>query len=459
MTDVIDRVDAAESGARPARPAETAQPADRPAAKRPSLWRHRDFRLLWFGETVSTLGSAVSGIAMPLVALYLLHAAPVVIGLLTAASWLPWLLIGLPAGAWIDRLPRRPTMIASNALCLLLVLSVPVAAWLGVLTVAQLVVVELLGGAAGVFFSPAFGAYLPSLLPQQDLSEGNAKLEGAAQTAVVSGSAVGGLLVQAVTATLGLVVDAASYAVSTVCLLSIRAKEPARSTEPRTTTLRAEIKDGFRFLIRDPYLRIMTIGAAVDNLLLSGGQALLVVFLVRTLGLNAGGVGLLMAGDCLGGVLGALLVNRITRRIGTARAMLWLSLGTAPFGLLIPLATRGPGLLFFALGLLIPAAGIVAVNVVGATFRQGYCPSDMLGRLATTGSFLSFGLIPVGALAGGALGSLIGVRETLWILLATGAVAKTILLIGPLRTTRDLPQQPRTPDQGPVETVSAAPAA
>ncbi|GAA2039514.1 MFS transporter [Catenulispora yoronensis] len=413
-------------------------------AKRRSLWRHRDFRLLWVGETVSVLGSAVSGVALPLVALETMHAAPYIIGLMTAAAWLPWLVLGLPAGAWIDRLPRRRTLVAANAASFLLVLSVPVAWWLGVLTLGQLVAVELLGGAAGVFFGPALGAYIPSLLDPEDLPEGNAKLEGAQQAAVVSGGSLGGLLIQAVTAAFGLVVDAASYVVSTVCLLAIRKPEPERPGPRPDSSLRQEIRDGFRFLARDPYLRILTIGAAVDNFLLSGGQALLVVFLVRDLGLSAGGIGVLMAGDCLGGVVGALFAGRIARRLGTARALLTLSLASTPFGLLIPMATHGPGLALFALGLLIPAAGIVAVNVIGAAWRQAYCPPDMLGRIGSSGSVVSFCLIPLGALAGGALATVIGVRTTLWLVLGAGALAKAILLIGPLRTRRDLPESPNS---------------
>ncbi|MBB5867081.1 MFS family permease [Allocatelliglobosispora scoriae] len=412
-------------------------------ARRPSLWKHRDFRLLWFGESVSVLGNAISGIALPLVALELLHAGPLAVGLLGAASWLPWLVLGLPAGAWIDRLPRRPTMIIANVVSFVLVLSVPVAAWLGVLTLVHLLAVALLGGATGVFFSPAYSAYLPTLIESEDLGEGNAKLQGSAQVAVVSGSSIGGLLTQAMTAVLGLAADAITYVVSTVCLLAIRTKEPAMpKAAERTTTLRQEIRDGFRFLIRDPYLRIMTIGASVDNLLLTAGHTLLVVFLIQTVGASPGMVGLLLAADCAGGVLGAVIANKVSRTLGSARALLAFSLLTAPFGLLIPLTGSGPALGFFAAGLLIPAAGIVAVNVIGGAFRQTYCPPDMLGRISTSGSFIAFGLIPIGALLGGALGTFIGVRETLWIVLALGAVGKLILLFGPIRKTRDLPTAP-----------------
>ena len=428
-------------------------------SKRRSLWRHRDFRLLWFGESVSVLGSAVSGVALPLVALESLHAAPYIVGLMTAAAWLPWLVLGLPAGAWIDRLPRRRTMVVADIACFLLVLSVPVAWWLGVLTLAQLVAVELLGGAAGVFFGPALGAYIPSLLDTEDLTEGNAKLEGTQQAAVVSGGSLGGLLIQVATATFGLVIDAASYLVSIGCLLAIGKPEPERAGQRPDTSLRQEIRDGFRFLARDPYLRVLTAGAAVDNFLLTGGQTLLMVFLVRDLGLNPGWIGVLMAGDCLGGVVGALLASRVSRRLGTARGLLVLSLATTPFGLLIPLTTHGAGLALFALGLLIPAAGIVAVNVIGSAWRQAYCPPEMLGRIGSSGSVVSFCLIPLGALAGGALATAIGVRTTLWLVLGAGALAKTILLIGPLRTRRDLPESPdhaTSDDTGSVDSSNSS---
>jgi MFS family permease len=423
---------------------DTVAPIQVPTRRRGGLLWQRDFRLLWIGRTTSTLGSAISGVAVPLVALEVLRSGSFILGLLNAASWLPWLLIGLPAGALIDRLPRRATMIVCNLIWTVLVISVPVAAWLGLLTVGQLVVVCLLGGIVSVFFSPAYQAYLPSLLARDELAEGNAKLQGSGQAAVVTGSGVGGALIQAFGAVFGMVIDAFSFVVSTVCLLLIRNREPRPEKATRTTSLRQEIREGFRFVVRDPYLRVMTAGAALDNLLLSAGHALLVIFLVRAVGVAPGTVGLLMAFDCLGGVFGALVANRIARRLGTARALLALSLGTTPFGLLIPLTQGGWGLACYAAGLLIPSAGIVAVNVIGGTFRQSYCPSDMLGRISTSGSFVSFSLIPLGAVLGGTLGATIGVRETLWIVLLAGVFGKFILLFGPIRKARDLPTAPST---------------
>ncbi|MEV8371196.1 MFS transporter [Kribbella sp. NPDC056861] len=430
----------------------TGQSSDPAPKSRWGLLKDGDFRRLWLGETTSTFGNAMSGIAVPVIALTVLGASSASVGLINAASWLPWLLVGLPAGAWIDRLPRRRTLLACDIAFFVLVASVPLAAWLGVLTLTQLIVVCLLGGVVSVFFAPAYGAYLPSLLKKEDLPEGNAKLQGSSQAAVVAGSSAGGGLIQVFGPIIGMVLDAATFVVSFVCLLGIKKREPRETTkpEPRTTTLRQEIAQGFKFVVRDPYLRVLTGGAAVDNLLLAAGHALLVVFLVRTLDLHPTVVGILMAFDCLGGVLGATVANKLSKKIGTARALLTWSLVTTPFGLLIPLATEGPGVALFALGLLIPSIGIVANNVIGGSFRQAYCPPDMLGRVATSGSFVSFSLIPLGALGGGFLGQAIGVREALFIVLLLGCVGKLILLIGPLKSTRDLPTEhpdyPATPE-------------
>jgi predicted MFS family arabinose efflux permease len=281
------------------------------------------------------------------------------------------------------------------------------------------------------------------LIAKEDLPEGNAKLQGSEQAAVVAGSSLGGVLLQAFGAMLGMIIDAVTFVISTILLLRIRTKEePPPPASERTTTLRQEIAEGFRFVVRDPYLRVLTAGAAVDNFLLSAGQALLVVFLVRTIDASPGEVGVLLAFDCLGGIIGAVLANRLSRRIGTARALLVWAFVTTPFAILLPLASGGAGAVLFALGLLIPSAGIVAGNVIGGSFRQAYCPSHMLGRVSTTGSFISFSLIPLGAIAGGAAATIIGVREVLLIVTVAGAFAKLILLIGPIKRQRDLPTEP-----------------
>ena len=407
---------------------------------RAGLFADRDFRLFWLGETTSKFGSSISGIAFSLVAISTLHSSTFVVSALSAAAWLPWLLIGLPAGAWVDRMRRRPLMIGCDLAALLLFLSIPIAAWLGVLTIGQLLVVELLVGVATVFFQTAYGVFLPALLAKDDLPEGNAKLQGSASAVQVVGPGAGGLIAQLFGAVSGLLADAASFGVSLVCLLTIRTDEPPRTAVRRA--LRHEIAAGLRYVTADPYLRVLIVFGAVANLALTGYQAILVVFLVRVVGVGSGTVGLLLALTSLGGVLGALVAGRIARWVGTARAVILCELVGTPFGLLIPLTSKGFGLTFMIVGGMLVVAGVVASNIVQSGFRQTYVPAAMRGRVSTSSAFLAYGAIPIGALLGGTLGTAVGIRPTLWIMTALLAVSGLILLIGPARRRRDYPLEP-----------------
>ncbi len=417
---------------------------DRPTHPRPGgLLRHRDFRLLWIGETTSSLGSSVTSVALPLVAITALHAGVVAISLLSAAAWLPWLLIGLPAGAWIDRLPRRPVMLVSDAASLLLFVSVPVAAWCGVLTIAQLLTVALLSGTAKVFFSTAYRAYLPAIVAPDDLVEGNAKLQGSESAAQIAGPGLAGLLAQAFGAAAGLLADAGSFLVSALCLRSIHTVERRRERTRRR--LRDEVGEGLRFVTHDRYLRFYVAFGGAANLALTGYQTILVVFLVRTVGLSSAAVGLLVAVGSIGGVIGAMIAPGFARAVGSARALLFCKVGVAPFGLLIPLTDKGIRLGFFVVGSCVVVAGVVGGNVISAGFMQRYCPAEIFGRVVTSMQVVNFGTIPLGALLAGLLAGALGARATLWAMLALFMLAGSILLASPFRHHRELPTRPAEP--------------
>ncbi|MGA5699478.1 MFS transporter [Peterkaempfera bronchialis] len=401
--------------------------------------RRSDFRLLWTGETVSALGTGISGVAISLIAVSTLQASTFMVGLVRAATWLPWLLIGLPAGVWIDRLSRRRTMLTCDVVALLLLLSVPVAAAAGVLGIAQVVAVALGVGASSVFFTAAYQAYLPTLVPKEGLSAANAKLQSSNQVAGVAGPGAGGLISQSIGAAGGMLADAASFAVSALCLMRIRTPEVRPTGERPRRNLRAEIAEGVHFVVRDPYLRVLTVAGAVDNLTWTSSMTLYVVYLVRDLHVAPGLVGVLTAADSLGGILGALLVTRVACRFGTAHGMLLAALGTAPFTLLIPMAGPGPRLCLFALGLMVAGAGMAVCNVLSSGFRQAYVPQYILGRVFASTRVLQFGIIPVAAVLGGTLGTVLGVRHSLWLTLVVGVLAKSLRLLGPIRTQRDLP--------------------
>jgi MFS family permease len=418
------------------------------------LLAHRDFRLLWAGETISDLGSSIGGLALPLVALTVLHASVFLVSALTAAAWLPWTLIGLPAGAWVDRLPRRPVMIVADLVSLAAFASIPVAAWCGELTIAQLLIVAVAGGMAKVFFQTAYRAFLPALLQTADLLEGNAKLQGSEQVANVTGPGLAGLIAQAAGAVCGTLVDAASFAVSAFCLSRLRVTEPRRPREHRN--LRADIAEGLGIVARDPLLRVSTVYGCLSNLLLVGYQAVLVVFLVKVVGLPAGVTGLLIALTSLGGVAGALVARPAAHRFGTARIPLYGKLFLLPAGLLIPLADRGPGLALFVLGSITIIGAIIAGNIVWSGWMQAHYPARLLGRISTSVQVFNYGAIPLGAVLGGLLASHLGVRPTLWIMLSALALSPGLLLLSPLRRLRDLPEA-APPEAAPREPVTSRP--
>ncbi|MFJ7215150.1 MFS transporter [Amycolatopsis sp. NPDC098790] len=409
------------------------------AGRRGGLWRHRDFRLLWAGETTSKLGSNVTTVALPLVAVLVTHAGPFTVGVLAAASWVPWLLLGLPAGAWIDRLPRRPVLLACDLVSAAALVSVPVAAGLGVLTVAQLVLVALLTGASGVLFSTAYRVYLPVLVAAPDLPEGNAKLQGSESVAQLAGRSLAGVLAQWAGAVAGLVVDAVTFLISAGCLAAISVRELPRPRGRRRGTLRREIADGLRWVVHDRYLRSLAVFSAVANVALTGYQAIQVVFFVQGVGVTPGAVGLLVAAPGAGGALGAALAVRLARRWGSARSLLACLLTLTPLGLLIPLTTRGPGLLLAAAGGVAVGAAVAAANVLAAGFRQTYPPPGVRGRVVATSSLLANGSSAAGALLAGALGSLAGPRAAVWAVMAVLVVATAIVVAGPVRAGRDLP--------------------
>lgn len=407
--------------------------------------RRRDFRLLWAGESVSQFGSAATRVLLPLIAVDTLHAGPFTMGVLGAAAWVPWLLFGLPVGAWTDRMRRRPVMIVCNAVSALLMLSLTATVWLDILTTTQLILVAVLSGTADVFFRAAYSAYLPTVLPHEELPAGNARLQTSESVAEVLAPGAGGALAQAGSAAAGFLADGLSFLASAALLLRIRTPEAPPGGEERAAagrSLASEIRAGVAFLTHDPFLRTILLCDAAMNLFLGGAQSLSILFLSRTVGAPGALIGVLIALAGLGGVLGAVLSPRLARRFGTARAVLLCAFCGGPFGLLIPLTTDGLGLLAFLIGEFSLMTGVVAGNVIIVSFRQAYCPPDMLGRVSSTIRFVMYGTIPVGSLLGGALGTFLGDRNALWLLYAANALCALLLVTGPLHTTRNLPTIP-----------------
>jgi MFS family permease len=406
------------------------------------LLQHRDFRLLWGGETVSELGSQVSLLAIPLLAVRTLHATTFEMGLLTAASTAAFLVVGLPAGVWVDRVRRRRVMIGADLGRVLALGSVPIAYAVGGLTLVQLFVVTLTSGILTVFFDVAYQSYLPALVGREHLVEGNAKLTGSAQVAAVAGPSVAGGLVQAIGGSAAVALDSVSFLASAVAVGAIRRPEPKPVVPVEGhPKLVHDIGEGLRFVFGDRLLRAIAATTATSNLFGGIAAAVEIVFLVRAVHASSGVIGLLFTAGGAGGVLGALAAGPTARHFGGARATI-IGIACSAGALLIPLTMAGAGLLYFGAGMFIVSFSAVVYNVNQVSFRQRLCPDRLLGRMNATMRFVVWGVLPVGALIGGALGSVVGLRPTLWIGAAGQAVAGIWLLASPMRTMRDFPDAP-----------------
>ncbi|PXY24985.1 MFS transporter [Prauserella sp. PE36] len=406
-----------------------------------SLWFHQDFRRLWAGDTASQFGTFVGHTVLPVLAATVLNASPLEMGLLTAAEHAAFLLLGLPAGVWVDRMRRKPLMLRADLARATLLLSVPLAWWADVLTLTHLIVVALLVSVCTLFFDVAYQSYLPFLVGRVKLVEGNAKLQVSQSVAHVTGPGLAGVLAQVLGAANAVTAVGLSYLASASCLRRIRAVEP--EPEPRAErTLLADIGEGLRFVFRNPNLRAITTCTAVGNFAGGGLTAVQVLFLTRHVGLSPAGVGFVLAGAGVGGVLGALAASRLMRVLGQARAVWLVPLVTWPAELLVPLAAPGWRASLAAIGLAVTGAGIVVYNVAQVSYRQAICPDRLLGRMNASVRFVVWGTMPLGGLLGGVLGELIGVPATVWATAILLAAAALFVVCSPLRRLRDVPQTP-----------------
>ncbi|MFD7310708.1 MFS transporter [Promicromonospora sp. NPDC059942] len=410
-----------------------------PAVESAPLSRNRAFGLLWLGEGVSVVGNATTSALLPLLAVTQLDAGPSWMGLITAAAWLPWLVIGLPVGAWVDQLPARPVMIVANVAAAVSLASVPVAFALGILTLTQIAVVALVGGVCTVFFRTAYQVFLPEVVPAGQLEAANARLFGTESAANVAGPGLGGLLAQWLTAALGLALDAATFLWSAVCLWRIR---PARAVAPPSgpaEPLVARIREGIDLVRRDRYLPWFVGMGGASNFGLTGYGALLVLFLVRDLGLTESGVGAVLALAGAGGVLGAVVAPFLSARLGSGRASTVLLVVSGPTALLVGAGLPGWGAAISGAGGFLVGLCVVAGNVIRNAWRLRYVPAGLRGRVMTVMQVVNFGTMPVAGVVAGWLGGMLGVRETILLMAGVHCLAAWSVLVSPLARLRELP--------------------
>jgi MFS family permease len=407
-----------------------------------SLWRHRDFALLWSAQSISMVGSQVTLMALPLTAILLLQATPMQVGLLTAAGYLPFLLVGLPAGVWVDQRRRRPILIWTDVGRTILLLAIPASYALDLLRLWMLYPIAFLTGILSLFFDVAHHSYLPALVSREQLAEGNAKLEISFSGAQLFGPGLGGVLIQILTAPFALVADAMSYLVSAILILAIRRPEPPpASIKGAGASLGEQIKEGLRYVLSHKLLRPIALTTGIGNLFDLYGMvaAILALYAVRELELSPAALGGVLAAANAGSLLAATVNGRLVQRFGVGPVLAVSSVIPGLAVLLLPLATPVTAVPILVTSLGVAGFAIAIYNVNQITLRQTVTPDAMQGRMNATIRFLIWGTLPIGTFLGGLLGGAIGLRPTLVIAGIGSTLASLPMILSSIRSLRNVP--------------------
>ncbi|HEY8471403.1 MAG TPA: MFS transporter [Natronosporangium sp.] len=381
---------------------------------RGSVFRHRDFRYLFAAAAASRAGYETGRLALPLVAILALGAGEGQLGLLAAFSTAAFLLVGLPAGALVDRLRKRPVMIAADLARAVVLAWVPVGWWLGVLTIEHLYVVALLVGAGTVCFDVGAQSFLPRVVGRDRLVGANSALGALSAGSAVAGPAGAGGLVGLLTAPVAVLANVVGMLGSAALLAGVRSADPRPALAGRRR-LTAEIGEGVRYVVGHPVLRPILLQGSLANLSIVMVTVMAPVVFVRELGLSPAAVGVFFAGGGAGVFLGALLARRLSGWLGAGRTLWLLGIGVAPFGLAVPLAGAGVPLWAAAAGWLLAVTKVGVDNVLLVSFRQAVTPDRLLGRMNATFRTLLQGALAIGGLLAGLAGELLGARPALWL--------------------------------------------
>ena len=403
----------------------------------------RNFLRFWTGQTLAQFGTRLAAVAMPVLAVQLLQATEEQVGFLNASQTAAFLLVGLPAGAWVDRWLKRRTMIAADAVRFAAAFAIPVLWFADALEVWHLYIVAAVVGLATVFFDVAYQSFIPILVPDGDVASANSRLETTAQLATTGGPALGGLLLHVISAPVLLLADALGYLTSLVFLVLTKDTEHLQRdvTAPRTTSLLAEIVEGGRFVWQQPAIRRITMSTFLANLASTMSFTLLPILVLRQIGLTPFTYGLIMTAGSIGGTIGAATAPWLARRLTPGRliplAVLvsWITfLGNPLAG---TVASRGLAITILIATEIVTMMAVMAYNITQVSIRQRLCPKPLLGRMNASIRFVVWGVMPIGALLSGWLGGRIGVLPTMWLAAIGGVVA----LLPVLRIARHIPPE------------------
>ena len=413
-----------------------------PNATTTSLWRNGPFLRLWTGQTASSVGSQLGRLAIPVLAVSVLQATEFQVGLLTAVETAAFLLIGLPAGAWVDRWLKRRVMLIADLARAIVLASVPIMFFAGVLTIWQLMVVGAIVGVASVFFDVAYQSYLPVLVDLKQLGEGNSKLETTGQLARVTGPALAGALLAIVRPAVLIGLDAVTFLLSFVALSTIRDHEVPKPIADRRPLV-TEIKEGMMFVVQEPLLRRIVLTTSTTNLFGMIAMTMIPVLVLRQLDISPAIYGFGLSLGAIGGLLGAMFSARIATLIGegTAIPVSGVLAGVAIVGLALMPVFPNAAVPIFVGSEFLYSFSVLVYNITQVTFRQRICPPRLLGRMNASIRFIVWGVMPIGAIASGLLSTAIGVDLTIAIGAVGSVLACVFVLFSPLLGMRELPLQ------------------
>jgi predicted MFS family arabinose efflux permease len=405
-----------------------------------SLWGHRDFLLLWLGQSVSRLGDQFTGLAIPVIAVYVLAAGPLEMGFLGFAGTLPFLLFGLLVGVWVDRRQRRFVLIRADVGRGVMIAAIAALGFAGLLHMAYLYVFSFIIGILTVFFDVAYQAYLPALVERKQLVDANSKLETSNSVANTGGPALAGAVIELFKAPVAMIFDAASFFFSAATLVAIRRREATPDLEQRGS-IRTDVSEGLRVVLQEPRLRYIAACTGWSNFFSSVVfSALLILYLKDALGFTPLSLGLMFTIGSFGGILGAVTAGRVAKRIGVGGAII---LGAVLFGpAMLPLPFVSGPFAFPAIAgmFFVTLVGNLYYNINQVSFRQAIVPVRLQGRLNATMRTIVWGTLPLGAIAGGVLGGAIGVRPAILVGLVGGAFSFIWVLFSPVRQIREMPE-------------------
>jgi MFS family permease len=419
------------------------------------LWLHPDFMKLWTGETISLFGSEITSLAVPLTAVLLLKATPVEMGVLGALHVLPFLLLSLFAGIWVDRLRRRPILITANLGRALLIFSIPLMYWLGVLVMEYLYIVGLLTGILTVFFDISYQSYLPTLVEREKLVEGNSKLEISRSLAHIAGPGIAGVLVQLITAPIAMLLDAFSFLVSAFFLRIIKTVEPAKQPSTEKRNIWKEIGEGLGLVFGSRYLRSIAGCAGTSNFFANMITAVFTLYVIRELKLEPTVLGIIFAAGSFGALLGALLSGKAASRFRLGHIIVGMAFLSGVATFMVPLAGVIAVLAIPLLisGYFLAALSITLYNINQVSLRQAITPDRLQGRMNASMRFLVWGTMPIGSITGGILGEILGVQLTLVIAAIGSATAFLWVYYSPVRALVKQPEPVGDKIPEPVEVV------